>query len=173
MLLVGSRLLRWLLDRVAATSSRELFTLAVVAAAIGIGFGAAEGFGLSFALGAFFAGVIVGECGHGERAANELRALQDVFNALFFVAIGMLFDPAILVREPFAELAVVGVIVVGKSAATFLIVLLLRYPTVTALVILAGLAQSVQFSFIFAAIGIQPQLLPVPPQGMVGSGRPS
>jgi CPA2 family monovalent cation:H+ antiporter-2 len=170
MLLVGSRLLRWLLDRVAATSSRELFTLAVVAAAIGIGYGAAEGFGLSFALGAFFAGVIVGECGHGERAANELRPLQDVFNALFFVAIGMLFDPAILVREPFAELAVVGVIVVGKSAATFLIVLLLRYPIGTALVIAAGLAQIGEFSFILAELGIGLHLLPGDAQSLIVAG---
>jgi CPA2 family monovalent cation:H+ antiporter-2 len=170
MLLVGSRVLRWLLDRVAATSSRELFTLAVVAAAIGIGYGAAEGFGLSFALGAFFAGVIVGECGHGERAANELRALQDVFNALFFVAIGMLFDPAILVREPFAELAVVGVIVVGKSAATFLIVLLLRYPIGTALVIAAGLAQIGEFSFILAELGIGLHLLPGHAQSLIVAG---
>ena len=170
MLLVGSRLLRWLLDRVAATFSRELFTLAVVAAAIGIGYGAAEGFGLSFALGAFFAGVIVGECGHGERAANELRALQDVFNALFFVAIGMLFDPVILVREPFAELAVVGVIVVGKSAATFLIVLLLRYPIGTALVIAAGLAQIGEFSFILAELGIGLHLLPGHAQSLIVAG---
>ena len=170
MLLVGSRLLRWLLDRVAATSSRELFTLAVVAAAIGIGYGAAEGFGLSFALGAFFAGVIVGESGHGERAANELRPLQDVFNALFFVAIGMLFDPAILVREPFAELAVVGVIVVGKSAATFLIVLLLRYPIGTALVIAAGLAQIGEFSFILAELGIDLNLLPGHAQSLIVAG---
>ena len=170
MLLVGSRLLRWLLDRVAATSSRELFTLAVVAAAIGIGYGAAEGFGLSFALGAFFAGVIVGECGHGERAANELRPLQDVFNALFFVAIGMLFDPGILVREPFAELAVVGVIVVGKSAATFLIVLLLRYPIGTALVIAAGLAQIGEFSFILAELGIGLHILPGHAQSLIVAG---
>src|SRR5258708_20354492 len=104
MLLVVSRLLRCLLDGVAATSSRELFTLAVVAAAIGIGFGAAEGFGLSFALGAFFAGVIVGECGHCARAAHELRALQYVLNRLFFLSVGMLFFPAILVLEPFSDL---------------------------------------------------------------------
>jgi len=170
MLLVGSRLLRWLLDRVAATASRELFTLAIVAAAIGIGFGASEGFGLSFALGAFFAGVVVGECGHGERAAAELRPLQDVFNALFFVAIGMLFDPSILLRHPFAELAVVTVIVLGKPAVTFLIVVLLRYPIGAALVIAAGLAQIGEFSFILAELGIGLHLLPAEAQSLIVAG---
>jgi monovalent cation:H+ antiporter-2, CPA2 family len=170
MLLVGSRILRWLLNRVAASNSRELFTLAVVAAAIGIGFGASEGFGLSFALGAFFAGVVVGECGHGERAAGELRALQDVFTALFFVAIGMLFDPSILVRQPFVELAVVGIIVFGKSAVAFLIVVLLRYPIGTALIIAAGLAQIGEFSFILAELGIGLHLLPAEAQSLIVAG---
>lgn len=170
MLLVGSRILRWLLNRVSASNSRELFTLAVVAAAIGIGFGASEGFGLSFALGAFFAGVVVGECGHGERAAAELRALQDVFTALFFVAIGMLFDPSILVRQPFVELAVVGIIVFGKSAVAFLIVVLLRYPIGTALIIAAGLAQIGEFSFILAELGIGLHLLPAEAQSLIVAG---
>jgi monovalent cation:H+ antiporter-2, CPA2 family len=170
MLLIGARVLRWLLNRVAATGSRELFTLAVVAAAIGIGFGASEGFGLSFALGAFFAGVIVGECGHGDRATRELRPLQDVFNALFFVAIGMLFDPAILVREPFAELAIVAVIVLGKSVAAFLIVVLLRYPIGTALTVAAGLAQIGEFSFILAELGIELHLLPTDAQSLIVAG---
>ena len=170
MLLVGSRLLRWLLNQVAATGSRELFTLAVVAAAIGIGFGASEGFGLSFALGAFFAGVVVGECGHGERAAAELRPLQDVFNALFFVAIGMLFDPGVLLREPFAELAIVGVIVLGKPVVSFLIVVLLRYPVGTALIIAAGLAQIGEFSFILAELGIGLHLLPAEAQSLIVAG---
>jgi CPA2 family monovalent cation:H+ antiporter-2 len=170
MLLIGARLLRWLLNRVAATASRELFTLAIVAAAIGIGFGASEGFGLSFALGAFFAGVVVGECGHGERAAAELRPLQDVFNALFFVAIGMLFDPGILLREPLAELAVVAVIVLGKPAVTFLIVVLLRYPVGDALIIAAGLAQIGEFSFILAELGIGLHLLPAEAQSLIVAG---
>jgi monovalent cation:H+ antiporter-2, CPA2 family len=170
MLLIGARLLRWLLNRVAATASRELFTLAIVAAAIGIGFGASEGFGLSFALGAFFAGVVVGECGHGERAVAELRPLQDVFNALFFVAIGMLFDPGILVREPFAELAVFAVIVLGKPAVTFLIVVLLRYPVGDALIIAAGLAQIGEFSFILAELGISLHLLPAEAQSLIVAG---
>ena len=170
MLLVGARLLRWVLERVAATGSRELFTLAIVAAAIGIGFGAAEGFGLSFALGAFFAGVIVGESGHGDRATAELRPIQDIFNALFFVAIGMLFDPSILIKEPFAELAVVLVIVLGKSIATFLIVLMLRHPVGTALIIAAGLAQIGEFSFILAELGIGLHLLPPQSQSLIVAG---
>ena len=170
MLLVGARLLRWVLERVAATGSRELFTMAIVAAAIGIGFGAAEGFGLSFALSAFFAGVIVGESGHGDRATAELRPIQDIFNALFFVAIGMLFDPSILVREPFTELAVVLVIVLGKSIATFLIVLLLRQPIGTALIVAAGLAQIGEFSFILAELGIGLHLLPPQSQSLIVAG---
>ena len=170
MLLIGARLLRWLLERVARTSSRELFILAVSAAALGIGFGASELFGLSFALGAFFAGVVVGESGHAERAGAELQPLQDVFNALFFMAIGMLFDPAILVREPMEVLAVVLIIVFVKSVASFLIVFFLRYPIVTALVIGTGLAQIGEFSFILAELGIELHLLPSEAQSLIVAG---
>jgi len=170
MLAIGSRWLRWLLNRVAATGSQELFTLAIVAAAIGIGFGASEGFGLSFALGAFCAGVVVGECGSGDRAAAELRPIQDIFNALFFVAIGMLFDPSILVREPLNVLAVVGVIVLGKAVVAFLIVVLLRYRIGTALIIAAGLAQIGEFSFILAELGIELHLLPGEAQSLIVAG---
>src|SRR5262249_18207916 len=145
MLLVGARLLRWLLERVAATNSRELFTIAVVAAAIGIAFEAAELFGLSFALGAFFAGVVGGESDHSHRAEVELQPLQDAFTALFFVAMGMLFDPSILVRQPLQVLAVVAVVILGKSAAAFLIICALRYPIGTALIIAASLAQIGEF----------------------------
>lgn len=170
MLLVGARLLRWLLERVAATSSRELFTLAVIVAAIGIGFGAAELFGLSFALGAFFAGVVVGESDHSHRAATELQPLQDAFAALFFVAMGMLFDPAILVREPFEVLAVVAIIVLGKSITAFLIVVLLRYPVGTALIVAASLAQIGEFSFILAELGVTLRLLPAEGQSLIVAG---
>jgi CPA2 family monovalent cation:H+ antiporter-2 len=170
MLLVGARLLRWLLERVAATSSRELFTLAVIVAAIGIGFGAAELFGLSFALGAFFAGVVVGESDHSHRAATELQPLQDAFAALFFVAMGMLFDPAILVREPFEVLAVVAIIVLGKSITAFLIVVLLRYPVGTALIVAASLAQIGEFSFILAELGVTLHLLPGEGQSLIVAG---
>jgi monovalent cation:H+ antiporter-2, CPA2 family len=170
MLLVGARLLRWLLERVAATNSRELFTLAVVVAAIGIGFGAAELFGLSFALGAFVAGVVVGESDHSHRAAAELQPLQDAFAALFFVAMGMLFDPGILLREPLRVLEVVAIIVLGKSVATFLIVRLLRYPTGTALIIAASLAQIGEFSFILAEVGVALRLLPAEGQSLIVAG---
>jgi CPA2 family monovalent cation:H+ antiporter-2 len=170
MMLVGARLLRWFLDQVAATQSRELFTLAVVAAALGIGYGASELFGLSFALGAFFAGVVVGESGHNHRAAAELQPLQDAFAALFFVAMGMLFDPGILVREPVQVFAVAAIIMSGKPLITFLIVLLLRYPVGTALVIAAGLAQIGEFSFILAELGVSLRLLPSEGQSLIVAG---
>jgi len=170
MLLVGARLLRWLLERVAATNSRELFTIAVVAAAIGIAFEAAELFGLSFALGAFFAGVVVGESDHSHRAEVELQPLQDAFTALFFVAMGMLFDPSILIRQPLQVLAVVAVVVLGKSAAAFLIICLLRYPIGTALIIAASLAQIGEFSFILAELGIALRLLSTEGQSLIVAG---
>jgi len=170
MLLIGERLLRWLLERVAATKLRELFTIAVVAAAIGIAFEAAELFGLSFALGAFFAGVVVGESDHSHRAEIELRPLQDAFTALFFVAMGMLFDPSILVRQPLQVLAVVAIIILGKSAAAFLIVYVLRYPIGTALIIAASLAQIGEFSFILAELGIALQLLSTESQSLIVAG---
>jgi monovalent cation:H+ antiporter-2, CPA2 family len=170
MLLVGARLLRWLLERVADINSRELFNLAVVVAALGIGFGASELFGLSFALGAFVAGVVVGESDHSHRAAAELQPLQDAFGALFFVAMGMLFDPGILLREPVQVLAVVAIIVVGKSMVTFLIVALLRYPVGTALTVAAGLAQIGEFSFILAELGVTLRLLPAEGQSLIVAG---
>ena len=170
MLLVGARLLPWLLERVVATNSRELFTLAVVAAAIGIGFEAAELFGLSFALGAFFAGVVVGESDHSHRAAVELQPLQDAFTALFFVAMGMLFDPSIVVRQPLHLLAVVAVIVLGKSAAAFLIVRVFRYPLGTTLIVAASLAQIGEFSFILAELGVELRLLPAEGQSLIVAG---
>ena len=170
MLLVGARLLPWLLERVASTNSRELFTLAVVATAIGVGFGAAELLGLSFALGAFFAGVVIGESGHSHRAAVELQPLQDAFTALFFVAIGMLFDPSILVRRPLEVVTVVMVVVLGKPAAALLIVLVCRYPLGTALIVAASLAQIGEFSFILAEIGIALRLLSAEGQSLIVAG---
>jgi CPA2 family monovalent cation:H+ antiporter-2 len=170
MLVVGSRLLPWLLQQVAATGSRELFTLAVIAVAIGIGFGAAELFGLSFALGAFFAGVVVGESDHSHRAAEEMRPLQDAFTALFFVAMGMLFDPQILVKQPFQVLAVLAIIVLGKSAIAFLVVVLLGRPIGSALVVAASLAQIGEFSFILAELGIGLHLLPAEGQSLIVAG---
>jgi monovalent cation:H+ antiporter-2, CPA2 family len=170
MLIVGARLLPWLLKRVAATGSRELFTLAVIAVAIGIGFGAAELFGLSFALGAFFAGVVVGESDHSHRATEELRPLQDAFTALFFVAMGMLFDPQILVKQSLQVLAVLAIIVVGKSAVALLVVLLLRQPIASAVIVAASLAQIGEFSFILAELGIGLRLLTTEGQSLIVAG---
>jgi monovalent cation:H+ antiporter-2, CPA2 family len=170
MLLVGARLLLWLLQRVVGTNSRELFTIAVAGAAIGIGYGTAELFGLSFALGAFFAGVVVGESDHSHRAAVELQPLQDAFTALFFVAMGMLFDPSILMRQPLQVLAVVAVVVLGKSAAAFLIIRVFRYPPSTALIVAASLAQIGEFSFILAELGVGLHLLPAEGQSLIVAG---
>jgi monovalent cation:H+ antiporter-2, CPA2 family len=153
MLVVGGRLLHWLLERVAATGSRELFTLAVVVVAIGVGYEAAELFGLSFALGAFFAGVVVGESDHSDRASEEMRPFQDAFTALFFVAVGMLFDPRILLTQSLQVLAVLSIIVLGKAAAAFAIVVLLRQPISSALIVAASLAQIGEFSFILGELG--------------------
>jgi monovalent cation:H+ antiporter-2, CPA2 family len=170
MLIVGARLLPWVLQQVAATRSGELFTLAVIAVAIGIGFGAAELFGLSFALGAFFAGVVVGESDHSHRATAEMRPLQDAFTALFFVAMGMLFDPEILVKEPLQVSAVLAIIVFGKSLIAFLIVIFLRQPVGSALVVAASLAQIGEFSFILAELGIGLHLLPAEGQSLIVAG---
>ena len=156
--------------KVAATRSGELFTLAVIAVAIGIGFGAAELFGLSFALGAFFAGVVVGESDHSHQAAEEMRPLQDAFTALFFVAMGMLFDPEILVKQPLEVLAVLAIIVLGKSAVAFVVVVLLRQPVGSALVVAASLAQIGEFSFILAELGIGLHLLPSEGQSLIVAG---
>jgi CPA2 family monovalent cation:H+ antiporter-2 len=170
MLVVGARLLPWVLQQVAATRSGELFTLAVIAVAIGIGFGAAELFGLSFALGAFFAGVVVGESDHSHRATEEMRPLQDAFTALFFVAMGMLFDPEILVKQPLQVLAVLAIIVFGKSLIAFLVVIFLRQPAGSALVVAASLAQIGEFSFILAELGIGLHLLPAEGQSLIVAG---
>jgi monovalent cation:H+ antiporter-2, CPA2 family len=154
MLILGSRLFPWLLRYVERTGSRELFTLAVVALAIGVAFGSEELFGCSFALGAFFAGVVIHQSDLSHRATATLEPLQDAFGALFFVAMGMLFDPMILVRHPWQVLTVVAIIVIGKSLAAFGIVLALRRPLSTALMVSAALAQIGEFSFILAGMGV-------------------
>ncbi len=170
MLLVGSRVFPWLLQRVAGTESRELFTLAVIALSLGVAFGSAELFGVSFALGAFFAGVVVHESDLNHRATEELRPLQDAFAALFFVSVGMLFDPAILVQQPLQVLAVVGIIVVGKSLAACGIVLALGRPLTTALTVSAALAQIGEFSFILVGLGLSMGILPPEGQSLVVAG---
>ena len=138
MLVVGVRVFPWLLKRVEHTGSRELFTLAVIALALGVAFGSAKLFGVSFALGAFFAGMVINESDLSHRAATDTQPLQDAFAGLFFVAVGMLFDPEILFEQPLKLLAVLAIIVVGKSLAAFVIVLALRYPLGTALSVSAA-----------------------------------
>lgn len=160
MLVGGRRLVPWLLQRIARTGSRELFTLGVLAIALGIAYGSAMLFDVSFALGAFFAGVMLAESDLSHAAAEKLLPLQDAFAVLFFVSVGMLFDPGILLREPLALLAVLGIVVVVKSLAAFLIVLAFGYPVRTALTISASLAQIGEFSFILAGLGVAEQLLP-------------
>jgi CPA2 family monovalent cation:H+ antiporter-2 len=166
----GKRLVPWLLQKIAKTGSRELFTLAVLAIALGIAYGSAALFDVSFALGAFFAGVLLSESELSHQAAADSLPLQDAFAVLFFVSVGMLFDPTILVRDPLAVLAVLLAIVVGKSLAAFLIVLLFRYPVATALTISASLAQIGEFSFILAAMGVALGLLPPEGRDLVLAG---
>ena len=170
MLVAGRRAIPWLLTRVVQTGSRELFTLAVLAVALGIAVGAAALFGVSFALGAFFAGVIVSESDFSHEAATNALPLQDAFAVLFFVSVGMLFDPAILLRQPLHVLAVVLIVLIGKTIASLAIVLVFRYPLHTALVISASLAQIGEFSFILAALGVSLGLLPLEAQGLIVAG---
>src|SRR5471032_834453 len=170
MLVVGRKLFPWILWQVARTGSRELFTLCVIAAAVGIAYASTHYFGVSFALGAFFAGMVLRESELAHRAAEESLPLRDAFAVLFFVSVGMLFEPSILVERPLKLLAVVAIIVVGKSAAAFLLVLLLRYPVKTALMVSASLAQIGEFSFILAALGLSLGLMPVEGQSLILAG---
>ena len=170
MLVFGRRALPWLLWQVAKTGSRELFTLSVVACAIGIAFGAAELFSVSFALGAFFAGMVMRESEFSHRAAQESLPLRDAFSVLFFVAVGMLFDPKIVLEEPVHVLGVVAIIIIGKSIAALGLVLAFRYPLTTALTVAASLAQIGEFSFILAGLGLSLGLLPREGMSLVLAG---
>jgi CPA2 family monovalent cation:H+ antiporter-2 len=170
MLIVGRRIFPWMLWQVAKTGSRELFTLCVVAAAVSIAYGSAELFGVSFALGAFLAGMVLRESEFSHRAAEQTLPLQDAFAVLFFVSVGMLFDPAILVEQPLAVLATVAIILVGKSLAAIALVLVLRYPARTALMVAASLAQIGEFSFILAGLGMSLGLLPKEGQSLIVAG---
>ncbi len=153
MLLVGRRVLPWLLERVAGTGSRELFTLFVLACAMGIAFGATELFGVSFALGAFFAGMLLNESPFGHKAAEDSLPLRDAFAVLFFVSVGMLFDPMVLMRHPLMVLETLGIIVIGKSLAAWAVVRMLGKSNDIALTIAASLAQIGEFSFILIGLG--------------------
>jgi CPA2 family monovalent cation:H+ antiporter-2 len=170
MLIGGRRLFPWILWHVAKTGSRELFTLCVVAAAVSIAYGSAALFGVSFALGAFFAGMVLRESEFSQRAAEQTLPLQDAFAVLFFVSVGMLFDPNILVEEPLHVLATVAIIVVGKSLAAVTLVLAFRYPVKTALTSAASLAQIGEFSFILAGLGMSLGLLPKEGQSLILAG---
>lgn len=169
-LIAGRRALPWLLWQVARTGSRELFTLSVIAAAIGIAYGAAALFSVSFALGAFFAGMVMRESEFSHRAAEESLPLRDAFSVLFFVSVGMLFDPAILVDKPAHVFGVVAIIILGKSLAALALVLLFRYPLNTAMTVAASLAQIGEFSFILAGLGLSLGLLPSEGMSLVLAG---
>lgn len=170
MLVLGKRLFPWLLWQVARTGSRELFTLCVIAAAVGIAYGSAELFGVSFALGAFFAGMVMRESPLSYRAAEESLPLRDAFAVLFFVSVGMLFDPNVLIRQPLQVITVVAIIIFGKSLAAFFLVLLFRYPLNTALTVSASLAQIGEFSFILANLGVSLGVLPTEGQSLILAG---
>ncbi len=170
MLLLGPRVLPWLLKEAERTGSRELFTLAVIAIALGVAFGAAELFGVSFALGAFFAGVLVNASDLSRRAADELRPLQDAFGALFFVSVGMLFNPTILAQEPLRVLAVVAIIVLGKSCVAYGLVRAFGYANPIALTVCVGLAQIGEFSFILVSLGTELHLLSAAARDLILAG---
>lgn len=170
MLVVGRRVFPWVLWQVARTGSRELFTLCVVAAAVGIAFGSAALFGVSFALGAFFAGMVMRESEFSHRAAQESLPLRDAFAVLFFVSVGMLFNPAVLWDRPLQVLAVVAIIMLGKTLAAAALVLSFRYPLNTALTVSASLAQIGEFSFILVGLGASLGLLPAEGTSLVLAG---
>ena len=170
MLIVGRRVIPWTLEKIAATGSRELFTLSVLAIALGVAFGSATLFGVSFALGAFFAGMLLNESELSHKAANDSLPLRDAFAVLFFVSVGMLFDPAILIEHPWQVLATFLIIVVGKSLAAFMIVRMFKHPTGTALTISVSLAQIGEFSFILAALGVNLKLLPETGRDLILAG---
>jgi CPA2 family monovalent cation:H+ antiporter-2 len=170
MLVVGRRVFPKLLFAVAGTGSRELFTLCVVAVAIGVAYGSAALFDVSFALGAFFAGMMMRESAYSHRAADESLPLRDAFSVLFFVSVGMLFDPQVLLSSPLKVLGVVAVIMIGKTLAAIALVLALRYPLNTALTVGASLAQIGEFSFILAGLGVALGLLPREGQSLILAG---
>jgi CPA2 family monovalent cation:H+ antiporter-2 len=170
MLIVGKRLIPGILHYMAHTGSRELFRLSVLVIALGAAYAAAELFGVSFALGAFFAGMILSESALSQQAAQETLPLRDAFAVLFFVSVSMLFDPTILVREPIPVLVTVLIIVLGKSLAAFAIVRGFGYSTPTALTISASLAQIGEFSFILAGLGVSLALLPEQGRDLILAG---
>ncbi len=170
MFVVGRRVIPWILHYVAHTGSRELFRLAVLAIALGVAFGSAELFGVSFALGAFFAGMILAESTLSQQAASETLPLRDAFAVLFFVSVGMLFDPSILMREPAPVIATFLVIVAGNALVVFGIVASFRYSLRSALTLAASLSQIGEFSFILAGLGVELKLLPETGRDLILAG---
>ncbi len=170
MLLVGRKAIPWVLERIAGTGSRELFTLCVLAIAMGVAFASAELFGVSFALGAFFAGMLLNESEFSHQAAQDSLPMRDAFAVLFFVSVGMLFDPRILVEHPLQVLATTGIIMFGKSAAAYLIVRAFGHPNSTALTISTSLAQIGEFAFIIAGLGLTLGILPKEGHDLVLAG---
>ena len=170
MLLVGRRVIPMIMHYVAHTGSRELFRLAVYALALGVAAGAASLFEVSFALGAFFAGMVMAESQLSQRATEEALPLRDAFAVLFFVSVGMLFDPKVLVEAPWAVLGTIAIIVLGKSAAAWMIVRACGHPNGTAVTISASLAQIGEFSFILAGLGVSMKLLPEEGRDLVLAG---
>lgn len=167
MLVVGKRVFPRILWLVARTGSRELFTLCMIAAAVGIAFGAAKLFDVSFALGAFFAGMMMRESEFSRRAADETLPLRDAFSVLFFISVGMLFDPTVLLTEPLHVIEVAAIVLIGKTLAAVALVIAFRYPLNTALTVGAGLAQIGEFSFILAGLGRALGLLSAEGQSLI------
>jgi len=170
MLVVGRRVIPWILHYIAHTGSRELFRLAVLAIALCVAFGATKLFDVSLALGAFFAGMMLRESPLSARAAQESLPLRDAFAVLFFVSVGMMFDPMSVVREPWPLLATLAIIMLGKSLAAYLIVVIFRHPVATALTISASLSQIGEFSFILAELGVASQILPREGRDLIMAG---
>ncbi|MEQ5227049.1 YbaL family putative K(+) efflux transporter [Proteus cibi] len=170
MMIVGRKLIPWILSKTAATGSRELFTLCVLALALGIAYGAVTLFDASFALGAFFAGMVLNESELSHRAAQDTLPLRDAFAVLFFVSVGMLFDPMVLIEHPLGILATLAIIIIGKSAAALVLVRMFGHSRRTALTISASLAQIGEFAFILAGLGVALNVLEPDARNLVLAG---
>ncbi|WP_084402389.1 YbaL family putative K(+) efflux transporter [Cupriavidus sp. amp6] len=170
MLLIGRRFIPWMLERIVWTGNREMFRLGVLATALGVAYGAYSLFGVSFALGAFFAGMVLAESEFSHRAAEESLPLRDAFSVLFFVSVGMLFDPMVLVNDPWGVLSTLFIIVVGKSLAAMGIVRVFGHSGQTGMTIAVSLAQIGEFSFILASLGVYLNILPERGQALILAG---
>ena len=170
MMIVGRKLIPWMLAKTAATGSRELFTLCVLALALGIAYAAVTLFDASFALGAFFAGMVLNESDLSHRAAQDTLPLRDAFAVLFFVSVGMLFDPMVLIEHPLGILATLAIIIIGKSAAALVLVRMFGHSRRTALTIAASLAQIGEFAFILAGLGVALNVLEPDARNLVLAG---